>query len=67
MYSVMKNIFQTIYPNFLNFPKGSVEVFGISSSSCCWNPRTLSNLIHDLALKILSDLKRGIKNSQAWE
>lgn len=57
----MKNIFQTIYPNFLNFPKGWVEVLGTGSSTWCWIQRTLSNLIHNLALKILSDLKLGIK------
>lgn len=60
-YSVMKNISQTIYPNFLNFPKGSVGVLGTGSSSCCWIQITLSNLIHNLALKILSDLKLGIQ------
>lgn len=60
-YSVMNNIFQNIYPDFLNFPKGSVEVLGTGPSSCCWIQITLSNLIHNLALKILPDLKLGIR------
>lgn len=59
--SVMQNIFQAIYPNFLNFPEGSVEVLGIGSRSCCWIQMTLSNPIHNLSLKIPSDLKLGIK------
>lgn len=60
----MKNVFQTIYPNFLNFPEGSVEVLGTGSSSCCWIQITLSNLIHNLALKILSDLKLGMQTHE---
>lgn len=59
--SVMQSIFQAIYPNFLNFPKGSVEVLGIGSRSWCWVQMTLSNPIHNLSLKIPSDLKFGIQ------
>lgn len=59
--SVMQNIFQAIYPNFLNSPKGSVEVLGIGSRSCCWIQMTLSNPIHNRSLKIPSDLKLRIQ------
>lgn len=60
-HSVVKNTFQPISPNFVNFPKGSVGVSGTGSSSCCWIQITLSKLIRNLALKILSDLKLEIQ------
>lgn len=59
--SVMQNIFQAVDPNFLNFPKGSVEVLGIGSRSRCRIQMTLSNPIHNLSLNIPSDLKLGIQ------
>lgn len=63
-YSVIKIFFWTIHPNFLNFPKGSVEALGTGSSRCYWLQITLSNLIRNLVLKNLSDLKLGIQTQE---